>query len=237
LARVKETFMVEFYDSVCAEMKWAKDAAMVADLAKVASEKMAEFEKKISEAELQEGENELREAHLAKAEFLYHTGAKESTIAQLEKTMEKTIGLGQKLDIVFTKLRVGLFHLDKELVEANLKKAKELLEAGGDWEKRNKLKIYEGLYFMMIRSFKKAADLFLDSISTFSSYEVCSYNDFIFYTVLCSVCALNRVDLRNKVVAAPEILTVIREIPNLQEFLSSIYDCKYAPTARTPCGL
>jgi hypothetical protein len=67
--------MVEFYDSVCAEMKWAKDAAMVADLAKVgrcdcssslcstriildrrrqvASEKMAEFEKKISEAELQ----------------------------------------------------------------------------------------------------------------------------------------------------------------------------------------
>ena len=95
---------------------------------------------------------------------------------------------------------------------------------------------------------------------------MCSYNDFIFYTVLCSVCALNRVDLRNKarppgvlawplighsgrsvryyrssgsrcalglqVVAAPEILTVIREIPNLQEFLSSIYDCKYAPTAR-----
>ena len=25
---------------------------------------------------VQEGENELREAHLAKAEFLYHTGAK-----------------------------------------------------------------------------------------------------------------------------------------------------------------
>ena len=32
-------------------------------------------------------------------------GVRESTIAQLEKTMEKTIGLGQKLDIVFTKLR------------------------------------------------------------------------------------------------------------------------------------
>ena len=36
-----------------------------------------------------------------------------------------------------------------------------------------------------------------------------------------------------QVVAAPEILTVIREIPNLQEFLSSIYDCKYAPAYGT----
>ena len=48
---------------------------------------------------------QLREANLAKAEFLYLTGEKEATVAQLDKTLEKTVGQGQKMDIVFTKFR------------------------------------------------------------------------------------------------------------------------------------
>lgn len=131
------------------------------------------------------------------------------------------------MDIVFTKFRLALFISDKELIDECQKKLSQMIEQGGDWERRNRLKVYEGLYNMQIRQFKKASNLFLESISTFTSYEVFSYNDFIFYTVLCAVVSLDRVDLREKVIAAPEILQVIREIPNLQEFLNSIYNCKY----------
>jgi len=131
-----------------------------------------------------------------------------------------------------------------------------LFEEGGDWERKNRLKVYEGLYCLSTRNFKKAADLFLDSISTFTTYELFPYDTFIFYTVLTSIISLDRVSLKQKVfkvmiwssvvqfscwlclsvsnfnwiwqvVDAPEILTVIGKIPHLSEFLNSLYDCQY----------
>lgn len=74
-----------------------------------------------------------------------------------------------------------------------------LFEEGGDWERKNRLKVYEGLYCMSTRNFKKAADLFLDSISTFTTYELFPYDTFIFYTVLTSIISLDRVSLKQKV--------------------------------------
>jgi hypothetical protein len=59
--------------------------------------------------------------------------------------------------------------------------------------------VYEGLYFLAVRDFKKAADLFLDSTATFTATELFSYKTFIFYTVLTSLITLKRVDLKAKV--------------------------------------
>lgn len=74
-----------------------------------------------------------------------------------------------------------------------------LFEEGGDWERKNRLKVYEGLYCMSTRNFKRAANLFLDSISTFTTYELFPYDTFIFYTVLTSIISLDRVSLKQKV--------------------------------------
>ena len=75
-----------------------------------------------------------------------------------------------------------------------------LLEEGGDWDRRNRLKVYQGIYFLSIRDFKSAANNFLDSISTFTSYELMDYKTFVTYTVsmIASMIALERVDLRQK---------------------------------------
>ena len=60
----------------------------------------------------------------------------------------------------------------------------------GDWDRRNRLKVYEGLYAMSIRDFLKAANLFLDTISTFTSYELMDYDVFVKYAVYCRYCKL-----------------------------------------------
>lgn len=52
---------------------------------------------------------------------------------------------------------------------------------------------------MAIRDFKTAANLFLDTVATFTSYEVMGYKEFVSYTVLSSMIALERPDLRSKV--------------------------------------
>ena len=74
-----------------------------------------------------------------------------------------------------------------------------LIEEGGDWDRRNRLKVYQGVYLMAVRDFKAACQLFLDTISTFTSYELMDYVTFVKYTVYSSVIALPRQELRKKV--------------------------------------
>lgn len=52
---------------------------------------------------------------------------------------------------------------------------------------------------MAIRDFKQAAELFLDTVSTFTSYELMDYKTFVTYTVYVCMIALKRPDLREKV--------------------------------------
>eukprot|EP01018_Ginkgo_biloba_P022813 Gb_07144 [translate_table: standard] len=173
------------------------------------------------------GESEVREAHLAKSLYYIRIGDKEKALEQMKITEGKTVAVGQKMDLVFHTLQLGFFFMDFDLISKGIDKAKNLFEEGGDWERKNRLKVYEGLYCMSTRNFKKAAQLFLDSISTFTTYELFPYDTFIFYTVLTSIISLDRVSLKQKVVDAPEILTVISKIPHLSEFLNSLYGCQY----------
>lgn len=99
---------------------------------------------------------------------------------------------------------------------------------GSDWDRKNRLKAYEALYFMSTRKFKKAAHLLLETLATFSAVELIDYETFIFYTVLMNIFALDRVNLKQKVIDAPEILQVIDSIPNLSSLLNSLYKCQYA---------
>ncbi|GMP85635.1 hypothetical protein CsSME_00038714 [Camellia sinensis var. sinensis] len=101
---------------------------------------------------------------------------------------------------------------ESEIREAHLAKSLFFIRIG-DKERKNRLKVYEGLYYMSTRNFKKATSLFLDSISTFTTYELFPYDNFIFYTVLTSIISLDRVSLKLKV--------------HLLGFLNSLYDCQY----------
>ena len=59
----------------------------------------------------------------------------------VRQTYEKTVPIGQKLDVVFHLIRMGLFYLDYDLAKRNIAKAKTLIEEGGDWDRRNRLKV------------------------------------------------------------------------------------------------
>jgi 26S proteasome regulatory subunit N7 len=84
-----------------------------------------------------------------------------------------------------------------------------LVESGGDWDRRNRLKAYTGLYFLIIRSYNLAAPLLLDSLSTFTSYELCTYSNLVVYAVLAGSVSLKRLDFKTKVVDAPEIKAIL----------------------------
>lgn len=133
----------------------------------------------------------------------------EKSIAAYEDVFEKTGILGTKIDLVLAIIRMGLFYGDKLLVKKHVERAKTLVESGGDWDRRNRLKAYEGLYLLTVRSYNLAAPLLLDSLSTFTSYELCTYSNLVVYSVLAGSVSLKRVDFKSKVVDAPEIKAIL----------------------------
>jgi len=122
---------------------------------------------------------------------------------------EKTGILGIKIDLVLAIIRVGIFFGDKLFVKKSVDRAKALVDSGGDWDRRNRLKAYQGLHLLTIRSYNLAAPLLLDSLSTFTSYELCTYSSLVVYSVLAGSVSLKRVDFKAKVVDAPEIKAIL----------------------------
>ena len=80
---------------------------------------------------------------------------------------------------------------------------------------------------MQIRQFKKAAELFIDSIATFNKDAMISFKELVFYTVLTGMLSLDRATIKQKIMLSSDVLQVIREIGSLKPFLESFYKCNY----------
>ncbi|EPE25462.1 Winged helix DNA-binding protein [Glarea lozoyensis ATCC 20868] len=189
------------------DLPW--DEALYEKLKKENDEELESFKKEEEEAEEKAGDTEVQAARGKRAEFWARVGDKDQAIAAYEEVFEKTGVLGTKIDLVLAIIRIGLFYGDKLLVKKHVDRAKALVESGGDWDRRNRLKAYQGLYLLTTRSYNLAAPLLLDSLSTFTSYELCSYSSLVVYAVLAGSVSLKRVDFKSKVVDAPEIKAIL----------------------------
>lgn len=230
---IRQNNMAPFYLEVCKDLKWAQDAQLLEQMQRANADELKKLEDAIEDAEKNLSEMEVRDANLAKAEYLSKIGDKEGSLSALRKTYDKTVSLGHRLDIIFHIIRIGFFYMDHDLIVKNNERAKSLIEEGGDWDRRNRLKVYQGVYSLAIRDFKDAANYFLDTVSTFTSYELMEYRTFVTYTVFVSMIALPRTDLRSKVVKGSEILEVLHNTPRIKEYLFSLYNCKYGDFFRS----
>ncbi|KAG8532906.1 uncharacterized protein KY384_002784 [Bacidia gigantensis] len=185
------------------------DEAFYEKLKKENEEELEAIQKEEEEAVEKAGDSEVLAAKGKRAEFFARVGDKEKAIAAYEKQFEETGPLGTKIDLVLAMVRLHMFFNDRLGVKKNVDRAKTLVESGGDWDRRNRLKAYQGLYLLDIRSYNLAAPLLLDSLSTFTSYELCSYSSLVVYSVLTGSISLKRLDFKSKVVDAPEIRAIL----------------------------
>jgi len=229
LKEIKEKAMAPFYAEMCAEFNQPPDQELMTELRKKNLDTLAEKDKKIAEAEEMEGETDVRDAFIEKANYLAQIGDKSEALAVYKKVFgfEKNVTLGVKLDITFALLRIGLFYNDRPLITENIEKAKKLIDEGGDWDRRNRLKVYEGLYCLTIRNFRRAAELFLGAIATFTSYELMEYPVFIRYAVLTAMVALPRHKLHSDICNGSEILEVLHDDQSTKAYLFAFYNSQF----------
>ena len=152
---------------------------------------------------------------------------KKEAIEEFKATIEKTQSFNTKIDAIFEILHIGILNKDLELLKEYLVKMKELLKDGGDWEKRNRLKVYDGLNYILNRNFKEAGKLFLEALMTFTSYELFDYKTFVFYTAITNIITVDRNTLKNRVIDNSDVVSCINEIPHLENFLNTFYEVNY----------
>ena len=91
------------------------------------------------------------------------------------------------------------------------------MEAGGDWDRRNRLKTYEALYLIISRDIRGAAKLLLDCVATFTAVELFSYERFMFYAVVTAIMSLSRTDMKSKIVKNPQVQPLSLSVPQVDQ--------------------
>jgi 26S proteasome regulatory subunit N7 len=189
---------------------------------------MREFDEKEKDFKENAGEIEVRDNILDKAEFLrYEVGDLVKAEKVYREAYDLTGGASKKMEILFECLLINNSKKNIPLIAADVATCHKLVEEGADWDKKNKLKIFEGVYCMFIRDFKKASDLFVNSVATFTASEVMTYKEFVFYTVVLGILTQTRKTIKNDIIHSPDILAVNRDIPHLKELGESYYNCDY----------
>ncbi|KAG9310573.1 26S proteasome subunit RPN7-domain-containing protein [Chiua virens] len=217
--------MVPYYRLVTSSGALVSDATFLDEMEKANEEELNRLDEWLAEAEKTEGESEISDALKARANHLTRTGDRERAIVAQKLALEKNPGLGSRIDISLALIRIGLFFGDNALITANLEKAENL---GGDWDRRNRLKVHRGLHSVSIRQFKTGGELLLDALSTLTATELISYTDFVSLTVIVNMLTLKRPDLKKKLITTPDVISVLPELPVLGDLVNNLYDCHYA---------
>ena len=196
--------------------------------AKEIEEELKKFDEKVEEAKTSAGDVEVRDLILDKALFLKQEARDYPEAEKIfREAYAKSGGASKKMEILFEILLMNIEKEDLENIKKDVAQCKILVEEGADWDKKNKFKIFEGVYCMMIRDLKGAAELFVSSIATFTCVELMDYKDFVFYTVVTALVSLDRKRLNKDVIHSPDVLAVIRDVPHLSTYMESFYNCEY----------
>lgn len=194
-------------------------------------EEIAELKKQLQEIEEKdEGELEKAQCWIKLGEYYAKIGDRVNAEETLTKALDKAVSTGAKIDIMLTITRLGFFYDDQVFVKNKLEQTNNMIEKGGDWERRNRYKTYKGIHCLAIRDFKEAANLLVDSLATFTSVELTSYENIATYASVAGLFSLGRTDLKAKIIDSPELLSLMTTTPALQSISSltiSLYTSEY----------
>lgn len=232
LQAIKKDHLAPYYHYLHTEISdFPYDESLYRELASENEKVIEELKLKIKEAEDEEDtELDVASTTTKLAEYYTKIIDRKNATETFKKVLELTPNTGSKIDHLLTLTRIDFFFNDLPLVQKHLEQIGQLSEKGGDWERRNRFKAYNGIYMLATRNFAEAAKLLIDSLATFTSTELCSYEAIAHCAIVTGVLSLERVDLKNKIIDSPEILSIASTTPNLEPLLNltnSLYTCEY----------
>jgi len=183
----------------------------------------------VTKAKEEAGDMEVLHAYMDIARYSAKSSTKESALSAYEAVLAlPKLSVGKKLDAHLEMARVCSFWGDYRKMKNTLDGAAKAMASGGDWDRRNRLKVYQALSFLLTaRDMEAASKLLVEGIATFSCTELCSYPEFITYATLTSLLYLKRTELKKKIIDGSEVLQVAKDIPVVIQLANTLYDCDY----------
>jgi len=189
---------------------------------------MKKLEEEVEEAKENSGDMEVLDARFEVARFAAKSLSKDEALAAYKQILDlPKLSSGKTMDALMESARVASFHGDVKKNTELVEKIAKLADESGDWDRRNRLKVYNALAKILARDVKGAASLLIDCIATFSCGEMCSYTEFVMYTMISNLLHVPRTELKDKIVDGPEILSVASEIPIVSKLVNALYECNY----------
>ncbi|KAL7493394.1 hypothetical protein ACHAWT_005943 [Skeletonema menzelii] len=182
----------------------------------------------ITKAKDEAGDMEVLHAHMDVARYCAKCTTKEMALSAYEEVVAlPKLSIGKKLDAYLEMTRVCSFWGDWKSMNETLTKAAKVIEKGGDWDRRNRLKAYQAMSYLCSRDLKSASSLLLEGIATFSCMELCEYSEFIMYAIVTNLLYLKRTEVKKSIIDGSEILQVAKDIPVVMQLANTLYDCDY----------
>lgn len=233
IATIKANSMAPYYRHLRNTLAdFPYNEALYKEMADANDKEITKLVQKVKEAEGEdETELDALACNLELARYYAQIVDRTNALETYRKALELPQSSGSKIDILLTIVRIEFFFNDYALVGAHLDQVKVHIDKGGDWERRNRYKTYNGIYLMATRKFAEAAKLLIDSLATFTSTELCTYEQVAQYAMISGVLTLDRVDLKEKIVDLPEILSIYSNSKELLEpivsLTNTLYTCQY----------
>lgn len=205
LNEIKENRMCPYYRYICKRFEWNIDQNLESQLEESNQTEFQNLQSALVDARENQSEEDVRLAQQNLAIFFLRIGDKPNANKFLTELFNVTIALGQKIDVVFCQIRLSFFASQLDEIPELLDSAKKLVQEGGDWERKNRLQVYEGLYFAMKKSFLQASSLFIGILSTFTATELLPFEEFVYRVVILATLSLTRSEFQAKIDKSPEV--------------------------------
>lgn len=189
--------------------------------------RLKKADEKIAAMLADQGDLEVRDAYLEKAEIYLEAKDMENYRANIHKALERAVGNAKKLELNLLVLNTHWKERNFDLYEKTLDVCRKLTDDSLDWEKKNKLAIYESIHKVLHRQMEDAAKTLIACVDTFNSPEIMTFKELVGYAVVLGVLWLPRKEIRERVMQNPEINSVLKDLPVLNDFRNAVFGMNY----------
>jgi 26S proteasome regulatory subunit N7 len=141
LKLIVDNDMSHVYSHFCSSFGWPADQSLLETMRAANTKALADLDEKIAESEKNMGDEEVRDAMLAKADYFANIGDRDRAWEAYDSVEQKTPSPNHKITIAFCKIRLEILYGNWVGIKQLIASAKQVCEKGGDWEKKNRLMV------------------------------------------------------------------------------------------------
>ncbi|KAI5170522.1 26S proteasome regulatory subunit N7 [Pancytospora epiphaga] len=116
--------------------------------------------------------------------------------------------LSLQMDIQLCRMRIAIILNDRPNLVDSANEAKKIFENTCDWDRKNRCKVYLGIYNLIRAEFREAAMLFSEGVASFDAPELLDTSHLILYYTFSGLLTFTRSELKARILENSEVSRV-----------------------------